>query len=76
MRGPPALAAAAGCLGFAVATALYDILSFPQAPYLFVFLAAMCTCAASVEKVAPAIVVRRAANLARRRRARPVPSAT
>jgi hypothetical protein len=54
LRGPPALAAAAGCLAFAVAAALYDILTFPQAPYLFLFLAAMCTTAASVEKVAPA----------------------
>jgi hypothetical protein len=53
LRGPPALAAAAGCLGFAVASSLYDILTFPQAPYLFLFLAAMCTTAASVEKVAP-----------------------
>jgi hypothetical protein len=50
LRGPPALAAAAGCLAFAVATGLYDILSFPQAPYLFLFLAAMCTCSASVER--------------------------
>lgn len=78
LRGPPALAAAAGCIGFAVATALYDILSFPQAPYLFVFLAAMCVSASSVEKVAPAIVVRRAADLARRRRRprRPVTAAS
>jgi O-Antigen ligase len=53
LRGPPALAAAAGCLGFAVAAALYDILTFPQAPYLFLFMAAMCTTAASVERVAP-----------------------
>jgi hypothetical protein len=49
LRGPPALAAGAGCLAFGVATALYDIFSFPQAPYLFLFLAAMCTCAASIE---------------------------
>ena len=34
----------AGCLAFGVATALYDILSFPQAPHLFLFMAAMCTC--------------------------------
>ena len=53
LRGPPALAAAAGILGFFVAAGLYDILTFPQAPYLFLFLAAMCTTAASVEKVAP-----------------------
>ena len=49
MRGPPALAAAASCLAFGVASALYDILSFPQAPYLFLFMAAVCTCAASLE---------------------------
>jgi hypothetical protein len=49
LRGPPALAAAASCLAFGVAAALYDILSFPQAPYLFLFTAAICTCAASEE---------------------------
>jgi len=49
LRGPPALAAGAGCLAFGVAAALYDVLSFSQAPYLFLFLAAICTCAASVE---------------------------
>lgn len=54
LRGPPALAAGAGCLAFGVASALYDILSFPQAPYLFLFMAAICVCAASVE--APADV--------------------
>jgi hypothetical protein len=75
MRAPPALAAAAGCIAFAAATALYDILNFPQAPDLFVFLAAMCVCAASAERVAPPIVIRRAAERARRR-VRPVPSAT
>lgn len=49
LRGPPALAAGAGCLAFGVACVLYDILSFPQAPYLFLFMAAVCVCAASVE---------------------------
>jgi hypothetical protein len=49
VRGPPALAAAAACLAFGVACSLYDILTFPQAPYLFLFMAAICTCAASVE---------------------------
>jgi O-Antigen ligase len=66
LRGPPALAAAAGCLGFAVASSLYDILTFPQAPYLFLFLAAMCTVAASVERVAPS-AVRQRPRLARTR---------
>ncbi|HVW47984.1 MAG TPA: O-antigen ligase family protein [Solirubrobacterales bacterium] len=76
LRGPPALGAAAGCLAFAVATGLYDILSFPQAPYLFFFLAAMCTTAASVEKVAPAEIAASRLSGARGRRrvepARPV----
>jgi hypothetical protein len=49
MRGPPALAAGAGCLAFGVAAGLYDILSFSEAPYLFLFMAAMCTCAACEE---------------------------
>jgi hypothetical protein len=49
VRGPPALAAAAACAAFGVASALYDILTFPQAPYLFLFMAGMCTCAASAE---------------------------
>ncbi len=56
VRGPPALAAAAACLAFGVATALYDILTFPQAPYLFLFMAAMCTCAASLEVPAERVV--------------------
>ncbi|HEY0277698.1 MAG TPA: O-antigen ligase family protein, partial [Solirubrobacterales bacterium] len=51
-RGPPALAAVAGIIAFAVAASLYDILTFPQAPYLFLFLAAMCITAASEEHVA------------------------
>ncbi|HTT93210.1 MAG TPA: O-antigen ligase family protein [Solirubrobacterales bacterium] len=77
LRGPPALAAAAGIMGFFVAAALYDILTFPQAPYLFLFLAAMCTTAASVEKVAPerarrARPRRRGAPQRRRRGARPL----
>jgi O-antigen ligase len=49
VRGPPALAAAAACMAFGVACALYDILTFPAAPYLFLFMAGMCTCAASAE---------------------------
>ena len=36
----------------AVAASLYDILTFPQAPYLFLFLSAMCITAASEERVA------------------------
>jgi GT2 family glycosyltransferase len=36
-RAPPALAAAAACAAFACAAALFDVLSFPQAPYLLFF---------------------------------------
>jgi 4-amino-4-deoxy-L-arabinose transferase-like glycosyltransferase len=52
MRGPPALAAGAGCLAFGVAAALYDIFSFNEAPYLFAILGAICVVAASVESPA------------------------
>jgi O-Antigen ligase len=81
LRGPPALAAAAGILGFFVAAALYDILTFPQAPYLFLFLAAMCTTAASVEKVVPAparraLPRRRSTRQERRARGARMPGAT
>jgi O-antigen ligase len=75
LRGPPALAAIAGIFAFLVATALYDILTFPQAPYLFCFLAAMCTTAASVERVAPAIAVKRSVKRVLRPRAESVPIA-
>jgi hypothetical protein len=68
VRGPPAVAAAAACLAFGVACALYDILTFPQAPYLFLVMAAICTCAASVEL--PAGSVQRAQAAARH----PVPA--
>jgi O-antigen ligase len=66
LRGPPALAAAAACLAFGIASALYDILSFTAAPYLFCFMAAICVCAASVER--PATAVERAATEPGRRR--------
>jgi len=64
LRGPPALAAGAGCLAFGVASALYDILTFPQAPYLFLFMAAMCVCASSIE--VPASEVERERSRPRR----------
>jgi hypothetical protein len=81
LRGPPALAAAAGCLAFAVASSLYDILTFPQAPYLFLFMAAMCTTAASVERVAPeaagrSLPRRRGTRQSRRSRGARLPGAT
>ena len=46
-RSSYALAAAAGCAVFGVVTALFDVLSFPQVPYMFFFLAGMITVAAS-----------------------------
>lgn len=51
VRGPPALAAAAAAAAFGVATALFDVLSFPQAPYLFFFVAGMAVVAASQSHV-------------------------
>jgi polysaccharide biosynthesis protein PslJ len=46
-RAPPALAASAAVMAFAVATFLFDILSFPQAPYLLFFILGLATVAAS-----------------------------
>jgi len=45
-RGPPdaawvSLGIAAGAVGFAIATVLFDVLGFPHAPYLFLFLAGL-----------------------------------
>lgn len=50
-RGPtvasPALAASAGCVAFLVVCALFDSLSFPEAPYMFFLVAALTTIAAA-----------------------------
>jgi O-Antigen ligase len=40
-RAPPAVAAAAASAGFFVCNGLFDVLAFPQAPYLFFFVAAL-----------------------------------
>jgi O-antigen ligase len=55
-RASPAAAGLAAAVGFAVASALFDILSFPQPVYLFLFAGAVCTVAATGlrrEAVAP-----------------------
>ncbi len=44
-RAGPALAGSAAAAGYAVASALFDVLSFPQAPYVFLFVGAVCTVA-------------------------------
>jgi hypothetical protein len=44
-RSAPALAASAAAAGYTVASGLFDSLSFPQAPYVFLFAAAVCTVA-------------------------------
>ena len=46
VRGPPALAAAAGCAAFGLVSATFDALSFPQAPYTFFFAAGLIAVAA------------------------------
>jgi hypothetical protein len=42
-----ALAASAGCVAYLVVNALFDAMSFPQAPYMFFFIAALTTIAAA-----------------------------
>lgn len=50
-RGPTvaslALASSAGCVAFLVVCALFDALSFPEAPYMFFLVAALTTIAAA-----------------------------
>jgi hypothetical protein len=57
---PLALAASAGCVAYFVANALFDTMSFPQAPYMFFIVAALTTIAAA----GPAGNVRPARELA------------
>ena len=47
IRSDTALAAAASAVAFAISTVLFDVLSFPQAPYLFFFVAGLAVVAAS-----------------------------
>ncbi|HEU0251356.1 MAG TPA: hypothetical protein VFR48_11600, partial [Solirubrobacteraceae bacterium] len=42
-----ALASSAGCVAYLVVSALFDALSFPQAPYMFFLVAALTTIAAA-----------------------------
>jgi hypothetical protein len=44
---PLALAASAGCVAYLVVNALFDAMSFPQAPYMFFMVAALTTVAAA-----------------------------
>lgn len=48
-RAGPALAASSACAVFLIASALFDILSFAQAPYVFFFVAAIATVAGTRE---------------------------
>ena len=40
-RAPPMIAAAAGCAAYAVVSGTFDAMSFPQAPYAFLFAAGL-----------------------------------
>jgi O-antigen ligase len=51
-RAPPALGAAAAAMAFLVTNGLFDVLAFPQAPYLFFFVAAVAVIAASPQTAA------------------------
>lgn len=48
------LAAASGFVAFGVASALFDLFSFSQVPYVFFFIAGLCSVAASEAAPAPA----------------------
>jgi O-Antigen ligase len=78
---PLALAASAGCIAYLVANALFDAMSFPQAPYMFFIVAALTTVAVGGRE-ADLVEGEREAELsgetdlrgrARRRRRRPRP---
>lgn len=64
LRAPPALGAAAAAVAFGVATALFDILAFPQAPYLFFFVGALAVVAAGQAAPLPAGSIPMAARTA------------
>ena len=49
-RAPPTLAAAAGCAAFGVVSATFDATGFPQAPYTFLFAAAVIVVAAVTQR--------------------------
>jgi O-antigen ligase len=44
---PLALASSAGCVAYLVVNALFDTMSFPQAPYMFFIVAALATISAA-----------------------------
>jgi hypothetical protein len=46
-KGSLALGASAGCVAYLVANALFDAMSFPQAPYMFFFIASVTVIAAA-----------------------------
>lgn len=64
-----ALAASAGCIAYLVVNALFDAMSFPQAPYMFFMVAALTTIAAGGPEgnVQTALKTARTTVLARRR---------
>ncbi len=59
-RAPPAVAIVAAVAAFAVANAVFDALSFAQAPYLFFFVAALATVLAQPQAALPTPGLRRA----------------
>ncbi len=65
---PLALAASAGCVAYLVVNALFDAMSFPQAPYMFFMVAALATIAAAGPEGNVLPTRERVRELARRRR--------
>jgi O-antigen ligase len=58
-RGPPALAAVAAAASVGVASKLFDVLAFPQVPYVLLFLAALTTAAAHATRPEPSSSTRK-----------------
>jgi O-Antigen ligase len=66
-RAPPIIAAAAGCTAYAVVSATFDAMSFPQAPYSFFFMAGLIA-AAATGRVEPTRLARQRRPVSQRSR--------
>jgi hypothetical protein len=64
VRGPPALAVAAGTAAVVVTSQLFDLIAFPHVPYMFMFMAGMAVaCAVPARRREPAAAYGRVRRL-------------
>ena len=71
-RAPPMVAAAAGCAAYAIVSGTFDAMSFPQAPYAFLFSAGLIAAAASRQLAdRPVVIPPRSARRTPARQVRP-----